>query len=234
MPEIHKNISLNEFIPADESKLAMSFFAWYSRFKLNRVFKDVYLDSHYKPDQTRSTLYFGNHSMWWDALTPLVLNEFFFKQRPRAVMELEQVKKFSFFKKIGCFSINRSDPRSALKSLQYGIDWLNISGNSLYIYPQGKLENPSNTALNFETGIGWMIPKLLDHVDLVPLIQHSHFMYDASPSLYISVGKPITKESIPSKKNEIAQYLEGITKEKIRQLIDNASHKDCSFPKMFG
>lgn len=233
MSDTHQKTSLIDFIPADENRLVQSFFAWYSRYKLNRVFKDVFLDLNYTPNSSRSTLYFGNHSMWWDALTPLVLNEFYLKQRPRAVMELEQVRKFSFFKKIGCFSINRSDPRSALKSLQYGIDWLNTSGNSLYIYPQGKLENSANSSFVYETGIGWMLPKLLDHVDIVPLIQHAHLMYDAKPSMFIRVGTPLNKRQIPNGKKESTLYLEELTKSELGSLIDSSSKKEITIPKMF-
>jgi len=220
-----KNDREKPFIPAQENQLVMRFFSLYSRLKARNVFNHVYLDQHYVPDSRRSTLYFGNHSMWWDALTPLLLNTYILKQHPRAVMEWEQVAKYSFFKRIGCFSIDRSDPRSGLKSLQYGVDWLNKPGNSLYLYPQGKIENPLQSEQNYESGIGWMIPKLHEHVDVVPIVQHAHIMHEPKPSLFIRLGKPITLQSDKRSKNELAQFLKSIADDELRILIKNSSPK---------
>lgn len=228
------NKSLINFIPAKENRIFQTFFSWYSRLKMKKIFKGIYLESNYIPYSSRSTLYFGNHSMWWDALTPLMLNEFFLKQRPRAVMELEQIQKYSFFNKIGCFSINRSNSRSALESLAYGVEWLNKLGNSLYIYPEGILKNPSSdTGIRFENGIGWMIPKLSNHVDIVCITQHVHLMYDAKPSLFIRLSEPISRDRIPKEKKEATLYLEEITKSELLFLINSSSKQEIEMRKLF-
>ncbi|MFW6348197.1 MAG: lysophospholipid acyltransferase family protein, partial [Cyclonatronaceae bacterium] len=132
------------FIPAKSNQLVISFFKYFTRFLAGRLFHAVHFeDAYHTRSAEKTTLYFGNHNAWWDALTPLLLNEYVLKQKPRAVMEWQQVHDYPFFRRFGCFSIDRDDPRSALKSLKYGIDWLNgTPGASLYFYPEGRITNP--------------------------------------------------------------------------------------------
>ncbi len=214
------------FIPAAENKIHINFFDAFTRFLLWRNFDSVHTQFDHVPQSGESTLFIGNHNSWWDALTPLYVNQKYFHQRPRAVMEWEQVKRYGFFKKIGCFSIDRSDPRSALKSLQYGIDWLNNeSGNSLYLYPQGKIENPWLPQQPFETGIGWMIPKLKEHVKVVPFIQHQHSMHTSKPVLFLKTGKPIELDDTITSKKEITKFVEYIVLSELLELIQSSSLK---------
>lgn len=221
------------FLPAKESRIAMRFFAFYSKILSKKVFKHVYLDQYYTPDSSRSTLFFGNHSMWWDALTPLLLNEYVLHQRPRAIMEWEQMHKYKFFSRIGCFSIDRSHPRSALKSLQYGTDWLNQPGNSLYLYPEGKIVNPVKTTLEFESGIVRMLPKLAEHVDIVPLSQHMHAMFNAKPSLFIRIGKPLNTSELPIDKKIIVKELQTVVHQELEHLIVVSSEKSPVVQKLW-
>lgn len=223
------------FIDAKDNRFVASFFTVFTKFLANRTFHRVYLDNEYGTNiSTRSTLYFGNHNAWWDALTPLLLNQYVFKQHPRAVMEWEQVHRYPFFRRIGCFSIDRRDPRSALKSLRYGIEWLNKQpGRSLYLYPEGKITNPLLPHSPFETGIGWMTSQLADHVDLVPLVQHSHFMHHAKPDLFIQIGGPVERTSIAKDKKEVTNQLYDIIRIMKDDLILRASPKDTTIPIWF-
>ncbi len=221
------------FLPANESRIFMRFFAFYSKMLSKKVFKHVYLDQHYTPDSSRSTLFFGNHSMWWDALTPLLLNEYVLHQRPRAIMEWEQMYKYKFFSRIGCFSIDRSNPRSALNSLQYGTDWLNKPGNSLYLYPEGKIVNPVKTTLEFESGIVRMLPKLAEHVDVVPLIQHINAMYHAKPSLFMRIGKPLDLNDLPTDRKHLLSILQSTVQQELNALLTDSSERSTGIRKLW-
>lgn len=223
------------FIDAKDNRFVASFFTVFTKFLAKRTFHRVYLENEYGSNiSTRSTLFFGNHNAWWDALTPLLLNQYVFKQHPRAVMEWEQVHRYPFFRRIGCFSIDRKDPRSALQSLRYGINWLNSEpGRSLYLYPEGKITNPLLPHSPFETGIGWMTSQLAEHVDLVPLIQHAHFMHHAKPDLFIQVGQPVDRVAMGKDKKEITNQLYDIIKVMKDDLILKASPKDTQLPIWF-
>ncbi len=221
-----------DFIPADENQFVIWFFGVYTKYLAKIRFRNVYIQQDYQPEKNKSTLFYGNHSSWWDALTPLILNNYRFKQNARAVMEEPQVRRYGFFKKIGCFSIDRNDPRKALKSLAYGIDWLHGENNSLYLYPEGKLGNPSVSPeqISFEQGIGWMSTRLdPDKVDIVPLTQHIHLMHDHKPTLFIHIGKPV-QLTTDGKKERTLEF-ESILKAQMKELIRKASEKEPGFDK---
>lgn len=224
------------FIDAKDNRFVASFFTVFTKFLAKRTFRKIYLSNGYGNNvKGRSTLYFGNHNAWWDALTPLLLNQYVLKQHPRAVMEWEQVHRYPFFRRIGCFSIDRKDHRSALKSLRYGIDWLNTTpGRSLFLYPEGKITNPQLQDFPFETGIGWMASQLERHVDLVPLIQHSHFMHHAKPELYLQLGAAVDRTVFKqANKKEITAALESHVKTLKVSFIEKASAKEHDIPVWF-
>lgn len=223
------------FIPAKPNRLVIGFFKYFTRLLAGRQFHAVYLENEYHDLQPgKATLYFGNHNAWWDALTPLLLNEYVLKQKPYAVMEWQQVHDYPFFRRFGCFSIDRDDPRSALKSLQYGIDWLNgTPGASLYLYPEGRITNPQQPAPAYETGIGWMHSRLDPQVDMVPLIQHMHFMHHAKPSLFLRLGPPVKRTELPENKKAASTRLQEIAQNEQQAFIQRASEKEPAMPRLF-
>lgn len=223
------------FIPARPNRLVINFFTYFTRFLAGRQFHRVYYEDDYQSRRPeKATLYFGNHNAWWDALTPLLLNKYVLHQQPRAVMEWQQVQDYPFFRRIGCFSIDRSDPRSALKSLQYGIEWLNgTPGASLYLYPEGRITNPQQPAPAYETGIGWMHSRLESQVDLVPLIQHTHLMHHAKPSLFLRVGPAVNRSELPENKKAASARLREIAKAEQHAFIQRASEKEPAMLRLF-
>lgn len=178
-----------DFIPDRMSKPYIWFFKWYTYWLFRRNFESVYIRLDYRPNESKSTLYFANHHLWWDGLSPLLLNEFGLKQRARAIMENHQMKKYSFFSKIGAFSINRENPRSALFSMNYASKWLSSPGNSLFIYPEGKLTSPGDP-VKFEPGIIRIILKMAIS-DLVPVSYFLNHHNGPKPQLFIHIGAPL-------------------------------------------
>lgn len=201
----------DEFIPARESPLFISAFRWYVRWLFHRRFQKVWLHQSYVPAKDESTLYYLNHTSWWDGLIPFLLNEFCFKQKARAVMEDKQMLEYPFFSRIGAFSINRSNPRSALNSLRYGLQSLEPAGRSLFIYPEGKIYPQEDSPNNFEGGLAWMtnrLPDLKNVVKVVPIGIYIHTMTSAKPTLMlnvtnaIAVDSPVSKQSLSSNLKE--------------------------------
>ncbi|MDI6401587.1 lysophospholipid acyltransferase family protein, partial [Balneolaceae bacterium ANBcel3] len=121
-------------------------FYWYTSWLFHRRFQAVWLDNSCHPPGSRSVLFIGNHNSWWDGLIPLVLNERIYKLKGRAMMDEEQLRKHLFFRQLGTFSINRSHPRKAIRSLQYAASLINNAkegaGIGLWMYPEGKLVSP--------------------------------------------------------------------------------------------
>lgn len=144
-----------EFIPARESKLFINIFRFYTRMLFRRRFEHVWLRQEYQPGDESRTVYYLNHNSWWDGLIPFLLNEYRFGQRARALMEDKQIEQYPFFNKIGAFSINRDNTRSAITSLRYAVQSMQRKQASLFIYPEGELRPISGT-LDFEGGLGWL------------------------------------------------------------------------------
>ncbi len=166
----------------------------------------------------KSTVYYLNHNYWWDGLIPLYLNHRLFKQRARAFMEDKQMKKHRFFSKIGAFSINLSDPRSAISSLRFAIESLSQSNSGVYIYPEGKIVPPAPKVQPFKGGLAWLAQKCPD-IDFVPIAIHIDHSKQSKPELYMMVGNPIKSDSTRTK-NELTKEFEKELNSLMSDLLD--------------
>lgn len=195
---------------------------------MKRRFGSVYIRNSHKIERDKSTLYICNHHYWWDGLTPLILNEFIFCQKARAVMEDKQMREFPFFSKIGAFSINRNNPKSALSSLKYGADWLKTPNTCLFLYPEGKFSLPHDP-IHIESGI----TKLLEWVpdcQLVNISMYISYQKTDKPDFFIDISGEITHPSNDSK-SQIIKELNTIMNTNLNKLkVDSQSEID-SFVK---
>ncbi len=117
-----------DFISEIDSPVFNRVFYWYSLTLFRRRFRAVWLDDSAVQPSSRASLYIGNHNSWWDALVPLLINERVLRQRARALMDVEQLQKYPFFRRLGVFSIDRQHPRKALESMEYAAELLNSTG----------------------------------------------------------------------------------------------------------
>lgn len=184
------NISNSAFIPANESTWFIALFDLYVRNLFRRRFKHIAIDQHYRPSPDSKTIYYLNHTSWWDGLIPLLLNRKLFRQNARAMMEEKQMKKYSFFRKIGAFSVNLDDPKSSVKSLRYALKSLERPNASLYIYPQGQITPYQSVNLDFKKGLGWIAARSAD-TDVVPVGIYITPARYARPELFIHIGEQV-------------------------------------------
>lgn len=195
-----------DFIPARESSLFIKIFRIYVRILFKRRFKHVWLRQDYTPKPDSRTVYYLNHYSWWDGIIPLLLNEYRLHQEARALMEDKQMKQYSFFKKIGAFSINRDDPRKAITSLRYAVQSMKRDRASLFIYPEGKI-TAAGSDLSFEGGLAWLHSKVPD-TDYVPVGIYMHTIRHDKPELHLHVGKPVdvNRELSNSEKTQLFEH----------------------------
>lgn len=181
-----------EFIPASESKFFTFLFRWYTWLLFKRRFKRVWIRQEYRPGESARTVYYLNHHSWWDGLIPLLLNEFRFHQKARAMMEDSQMERYGFFQKIGAFSVNRTDPRKAVTSLRYAVQSMERDNASLFIYPEGTITPPGTDPV-FEGGLAWLHSKLWKReVDFVPVGIYMHTIRFDKPELYLYVREKVS------------------------------------------
>ena len=215
-----------DFIPAKESPVFIKIFRLYTKLLFKWRFKNVWLKQEYEPCSECKTVYFLNHHSWWDGLIPLMLNEYRFRQQARAIMEDKQMKTYSLFQKIGAFSINRDDPRSAVTSLRYAVKSFNRDHASLFIYPEGTI-TPAGSSMNFEGGLAWLHDKL-DNVDFVPVGIYMHTVRHSKPELHLHVGRPIRMNESLSKE-EKTDHFETVLDQMLDELHQTAGFDDSEF-----
>lgn len=215
-----------DFIPAKESPVFIKIFRLYTKLLFKWRFKTVWLKQEYEPCSACKTVYFLNHHSWWDGLIPLMLNEYRFRQQARAIMEDKQMKTYSLFQKIGAFSINRDDPRSAVTSLRYAVKSFHRDQASLFIYPEGTI-TPAGSSMNFEDGLAWLHDKL-DDVDFVPIGIYMHTIRHSKPEMHLHVGRPVRINKSLSKEEKTAHF-ETVLDQILDELGETAGFDDSAF-----
>lgn len=194
---------LTSFIPANESWFHIRFFGWFTKWLCRFRFRRVWIRQETYPKPGDRTIWFLNHTSWWDGLIPLLLNNYRFHQQARALMEDKQMVEHKFFSRIGAFSVNLDDPRSSVISLRYAVDSMKRDNASLFIYPEGKIVPWSIDKPEFRAGLPWLC-KQLPEVGVVPVAITIHTMNSSKPEIHICIGKPCTVKD----KNELEEALQ--------------------------
>lgn len=150
----------------------------------------MHVVQEYYPKPNSRTVYFLNHNYWWDGLLPLYLNEKYFNQKARALMEDTQMRQYRFFSRIGAFSIDLNNPKSSILSLRYALESMKRDNASLYIYPEGKIVTVSEKTSELKQGLAWVYQNTED-IDFVPIglfIDHSK---QSKPDFNIYIGNSV-------------------------------------------
>lgn len=218
-----------DFIPAQESSVFMRIFRIYVNLLFRRRFKHIWIRQEYHPTGQSKTVYFLNHNSWWDGLIPFLLNEYRFYQQARALMEAKQLEKYTFFRKIGAFSINRDDPRKAVTSMRYAVQSFQRPNASLFIYPEGTI-TPPGTDPDFEGGLAWLHDKL-PKVEFVPVGIYMHTIRHDKPELHLYVGEPVEIAADESNETKTA-LMESALSTLLQQMKKTAGFRDEKY-KLF-
>lgn len=222
--------SETEFIPAQESHWFIFLFDLYMRTLFWRRFKNVWVDQVYQPTDKSRTIYYLNHTSWWDGLIPLLLNRKLFHQNARAMMEDKQMQEHGLFKRIGAFSVNLENPRSAVRSLRYAVDSMKRPNSSLFIYPEGKIVPFSTFKPNFKKGLGWIV-KQSPNVDVVPIGIYFDYTKSDKPELFLRIGKKIEFD-ISSDTDELNHLFECKLGDLLSELVANTLQGREHFQKL--
>ncbi|MEQ8769775.1 MAG: lysophospholipid acyltransferase family protein [Phycisphaerales bacterium] len=131
--------------PANPSPRFRRFFAWYSRRLFRKKFGAVRLAPGSADAFERAAAHDGpvlfalNHTSWWDPLLGLVLTEGFLADRPAWVpMELDQLRKFAFMKRLGIFGIDPDRPDAMGLLVSHALELVGANPRAVIgITPQG-------------------------------------------------------------------------------------------------
>ncbi len=222
--------SETEFIPAQESRWFIFLFDLYMRSLFRRRFKNIWVDKGYQPSTKSKTIYYLNHTSWWDGLIPLLLNRKLFHQNARAMMEDKQMREHGLFKRIGAFSVNLENPRSAVRSLRYAVDSMKRPHSSLFIYPEGKIVPFSTDKPDFKKGLGWIASQCPD-VDVLPIgIYFDHSKSD-KPELFLKIGTSLVFDS-SEESDLLNHFFEDKLSDLLTELVKDALQNRDYFQKL--
>lgn len=145
-------------------------------------------------------------------------------------MEDKQMHQHNFFSKIGAFSVNLHDPRSAIKSLRYAVESMKRSNSSLFIYPEGKIVPFSSQKPKFRKGLAWIASRTPE-ADVVPIGIYIHTARFDKPELFIKIGPSVTFNS-KTGTDELQLHFEKSLQNILIDLQKNAHCKPQLFNKL--
>ncbi|GCE27140.1 glycerol acyltransferase [Dictyobacter alpinus] len=132
----------------------------------------------------------ANHSSWWDGYVAALV-ERHLKLDGYLMMEEPQLKRYFFFRWIGCFSVDRHNPRSAIQTIHYAAKLLKKRTNRMvWLFPQGEISPNDYRPLTFFSGAAH-IAKLAAPALIYPAAIRIEYLAEQRPDLYISLGKPM-------------------------------------------
>ncbi len=132
----------------------------------------------------------ANHSSWWDGYVAALV-ERHLGLDAYLMMEEPQLRRYFFFRWAGCFSVDRHNARSAIKTIQYAASLLKgHPGRFVWLFPQGKIVPNDHRPLIFFSGAAH-IAKAAAPALLYPVATRIEYMAEQYPNLYISMGEPM-------------------------------------------
>ncbi len=134
------------------------------------------------------TLFLANHSCWWDLFLVHFLNESI-PVDGYGMMEHFNMVRFGFFRRIGAFSVDRTDPASVRASLEYAAGLLRAPRSGVWVFPQGKIQGNEARPIAFQPGIRALIRRT-GRVRVVPVAFRYDFWQDERPEALVRFGTP--------------------------------------------
>ena len=137
-------------------------------------------------------LFLPNHSSWWDGFVGFLLSRQW-QRRFYVMMQLDQLQRYSFFARIGAFSIDRSNPEAIQGDLAYAQALLS-KNEALWIFPQGALLPAHAKPLKLATGAA-RLALAVPQTRIVPVGIRLVFRQEAKPELFVRLGAPMRPTS---------------------------------------
>ena len=171
------------------------------------------------------TLFLPNHSCWWDLFLVHLLNETI-PVDGYGMMEHFNMLRFGFFRRIGAFSVDRTDPISVRASLEYAAGLLNQPRAGVWIFAQGKIETNDARPITFQPGIRALVRRT-GRVRVVPVAFRYEFWQEERPEALVRFGEPACVDRpdlptlIPTFERRLTEELDALRADSIAQRLEN-------------
>ena len=184
-------------IKAEHSKWAEFVFDIYLKRLLRSSFKEFRVINELpKFDKSKSLIVTPNHFSWWDGFFIYWLNKKMLNKKLFIMMLEEQLKRYWFFKKLGCYSIDLNDSRKMITSLKYTVDLISNPENLITIYPQGEIQPYEQRPIQLRNGIDFLSRKSENDFQILPVAFKIHHTNERLPMVYARLGKLLNSKDI--------------------------------------
>lgn len=183
-------------IKAEHKKWAHFVFDIYLGNIIKKDFKDFYLIGDIPElDNNKGLIITPNHFSWWDGFFIYYLIKKVSSRKLYIMMLEEQLKNYSFFRKLGAFSINQQNPKGIIESLNYASS---IISNQTYLvtYPQAEIEPYEKKPLTVKEGLIKIIEKANIETNVLPIAFKIHHSNERKPFLYVIMGEMIPAQKV--------------------------------------
>lgn len=179
-------------LPGRFSPTFARLFTWYTRRLLGRRFHAVRLlagdaAAFAALSRKRSPgIVIMNHASWWDPLVAVFLAERFLPGRSAcAPMDVAQLRRFGFFRRLGLFGIDPDDPQGAAGLVDYVVDrFRQAPAETLWITPQGRFTDVREP-IRIRAGAA-MVAARAPGAEVVAVAIEYGFWQDARPEIFLS------------------------------------------------
>jgi chlorobactene lauroyltransferase len=135
-------------------------------------------------------LVYLNHPSWWDGYMCMLLNRLVLRDQFQGylMMEEPQLRRYCFFRWVGCFSVDRHNARSAARSVAYAARLLAERPNrSVYLFPQGVLTPNERRPLELYPGLAHIVRRA-GGATLWPVALRYEFRGEQRPEAFLRAG----------------------------------------------
>lgn len=202
-------------LPARKSAWFERVFAVYNRNLLGRRFEGLRAAGlaalRERPRDLPLVLY-ANHSSWWDGLAAFQVGRACGLDH-YVMMEEDQLRAYTLFRRLGAFSVVREDAREAARSVRYAAGLLRGTDRALWIFPQGRIVPNDARPLELFGGAAAVVRRA-GGAYAAPVAFRYEFLHGFRPEAFARVG-PVERAvagSDSDQKHQTRQFAEALTR----------------------
>ncbi len=187
-------------IEARKNPALETIYSAYARRLIRRQFGSLQISGSGFPATDHLVIAYMNHSAWWDAVVPVHLSHDLFRREIHALMEGAQIKKYPFFRHLGCFGPTENTISDAKAVIEHATRVLTTATAPavFWIFPQGAIL-PSHIPMKFKSGLARIAENLPGAV-VVPVAIRYEFLKNKKPECRVKIGEPVARsEETPSR-----------------------------------
>ena len=173
----------------------------------------------------RPLVVYLNHASWWDPLMMMWLGSRCYPGRPQyGPIEAAQLERYSFFKYLGVFGIEKGSVSGARRFLRVSEGLLSQEGAMIWLTPQGRFADVRERPLAFASGLAHLAARQREAL-FVPLAIEYRFGEERFPEIALNFGTPQEGADLPAEVNQVQWQLEAALEAAMNELSGETSFR---------